>query len=173
MIAAGDQEEPPIDEAEAIGTLLAERNAVEEELPIAATSLGVAARAEAPSARSTSSARWNGATKADRAAYGLSRSAATERSPFVLRNTAPHTTIFTDGNQVYQGIPKLPAHLWFKRIAFGTWPMPPFSGRREPRIDDQQRDMHGRARSYELRLWFSLSPLVKRCRKEGGCSRGL
>lgn len=46
--------------------------------------------------------------------------------PFVLRNTAPHTTIFTDGNQAYQGIPdrkhaskvvgKLPAHLWFKRI---------------------------------------------------------
>lgn len=46
--------------------------------------------------------------------------------PFVLRNTTPHTTIFTDGNQAYQGIPhrkhaskvvgKLPAHLWFKRI---------------------------------------------------------
>lgn len=41
--------------------------------------------------------------------------------PFVLRNTAPGTTIFTDGNQAYQGIPgrkhaskvvgKLPAHL--------------------------------------------------------------
>jgi transposase-like protein len=46
--------------------------------------------------------------------------------PFVLRNTNPHTTIFTIGNQAYQGIPdrkhaskvvgKLPAHLWFKRI---------------------------------------------------------
>lgn len=46
--------------------------------------------------------------------------------PFVLRNTRAGTTIFTDGNASYRGIPArkhnpkvvgdLPAHVWFKRI---------------------------------------------------------
>ncbi|AKI03419.1 ISXO2-like transposase domain (plasmid) [Hoeflea sp. IMCC20628] len=46
--------------------------------------------------------------------------------PFVFKNTLPATTIFTDGNPSYQGIPGrihqsqvvkgMPAHIWFKRI---------------------------------------------------------
>ncbi len=70
--------------------------------------------------------------------------------PFVLRNTNSHTTIFTDGNQAYQGIPdrkhaskvvgKLPAHLWFKRIhrvfsLMKRWMMGVYHGVRRRHLD--------------------------------------
>lgn len=70
--------------------------------------------------------------------------------PFVLTNTLPATTIFTDGNQAYQSIPDrlhqskvvkgMPAHLWFKRIhrvfsLMKRWMMGVYHGVRRRHLD--------------------------------------
>lgn len=70
--------------------------------------------------------------------------------PFVLKNTLEETTIYTDGNQAYQGIPGryheskvvkgIPAHLWFKRIhrvfaLMKRWMMGVYHGIRRKHLD--------------------------------------
>lgn len=70
--------------------------------------------------------------------------------PFVLKNTLPATTIFTDGNPSYQGIPgrihqsqvvkDMPAHIWFKRIhrvfsLMKRWMMGVYHGVRRRHLD--------------------------------------